>query len=112
MIRAAAGLGALAIAAHLSAACIGARTPPSPPSSRNDIHVTVLSSAGCGSTDSVVQRVSEVATRLGFALQIERILVETPEAASRLRLLGSPTIQVNGKDLEPSARGRTDFGFS
>jgi len=34
------------------------------------------------------------------------------ESAERLRFLGSPTIRVDGKDIEPAARGRTHFGMS
>ena len=34
-----------------------------------------------------------------FGLQIERLPVETPEAAERLRFHGSPSIIAEGKDL-------------
>jgi hypothetical protein len=38
--------------------------------------------------------------------------VRTEEEARRERFLGSPTVQVNGRDIEPQARGRKDFTFS
>ncbi len=43
---------------------------------------------------------------------IERIIVETDEDAKKLAFLGSPTLKVNGVDVEPSARNRTDFGMT
>jgi len=38
-------------------------------------------------------------------------LVRVPdlEAAERLRFLGSPTVRVDGRDVEPGADRRTDF---
>jgi mercuric ion transport protein len=43
---------------------------------------------------------------------VEEVEVNSPADAERLRFLGSPTILVDGIDVEPSARNRTDFGFS
>jgi hypothetical protein len=37
--------------------------------------------------------------------------VDTPEDAEREGLLGSPTIRVNGADVDPSADGRRGFGL-
>ena len=34
------------------------------------------------------------------------------EAAERLRFLGSPTVRVHGRDIEPGADKRTDFALS
>lgn len=42
---------------------------------------------------------------------IEQIDVETDEDAARHRFLGSPTVQIEGQDVEPAARDRTDFGI-
>ena len=38
--------------------------------------------------------------------------VPDQEAAERLRFLGSPTVRIGGRDVEPGAEGRTDFGLS
>jgi hypothetical protein len=37
--------------------------------------------------------------------------VETPEAAELERFLGSPTIRVDGRDIDRTAEARTDFGL-
>jgi hypothetical protein len=37
--------------------------------------------------------------------------LETPEAAESERFLGSPTVRVNGVDVDPTAAERSDFGL-
>ena len=47
----------------------------------------------------------------GVDAPVELRRVESDEAAERERFLGSPTLRVNGKDVDPAAGGRTDFGL-
>ena len=42
---------------------------------------------------------------------IELVRVDDDEAAARERFLGSPTVRVDGRDVEPGADERTDFGL-
>lgn len=44
--------------------------------------------------------------------EIRVVEVEDVETAERLRFLGSPTIRVDGRDIEPGADERTDFTLS
>jgi len=37
--------------------------------------------------------------------------VESPEAADRERFLGSPTVRIDGEDVDPTASERDDFGI-
>jgi hypothetical protein len=37
--------------------------------------------------------------------------VESQEEARRSRFLGSPTVRVNGRDIDPGAEARTDYGL-
>jgi copper chaperone CopZ len=48
---------------------------------------------------------------LGVNASIEEVEVRDADDAEGLRFLGSPTVVVNGVDIEPDARYRTDFGF-
>ena len=100
----------LAVAVAVLASCAGT-TRVQAPSSERKVRLTVLASAGCGQTDPAVAQVTAVASRLGIGLSIDRVLVETSDDAKRLHFLGSPTLLVNDRDLDPSARGRTDFGL-
>ena len=47
-----------------------------------------------------------------LALTAQPAFITQPEDAKQMRFLGSPTVQINGKDVEPAARSRSNFGFS
>jgi hypothetical protein len=49
------------------------------------------------------------ADRPGAVLELRR--VTSDDEARRTRFLGSPTVRVNGRDVEPGADARTDFGL-
>ena len=68
--------------------------------------------AECPATPGTVRLVESVARDMGIAITLERLLVNTPEQAEALAFLGSPTVQVDGHDIEPEARSRTDFGLT
>lgn len=42
-------------------------------------------------------------------IDLEPVPVRPESDLACLRFLGSPTVQVDGLDIEPSARSRTDF---
>jgi len=43
---------------------------------------------------------------------ITPVLVDTLEKAQETHFLGSPTILINGTDIDPAVAGRTDYGLS
>ncbi len=49
---------------------------------------------------------------MGLEIDIERVLVRTDADVQQMKFLGSPTVRINGLDIEPSARSRTEYGFS
>jgi len=75
--------------------------------------VEILYVDGCPTWNKAVEQVRQVIAQLGLdedtALQTVR--VETADQAERLGFLGSPTIRVNGQDVEPASVGRKDFGL-
>jgi hypothetical protein len=68
--------------------------------------------AGCPATPPTIRLVEEVARVLDVPIALEPVRVDTPEQAEALAFLGSPTVQVNGRDIEPEARDRRDFGLT
>ena len=64
---------------------------------------------GCPGIDRVVPVVAPLAEAAGA--RVVRRRVETPDEAEAQRFLGSPTVRVNGHDVEPHADARTDFGL-
>jgi len=74
--------------------------------------VEVLFFEGCPNHAPAVQLAKEVVSELGVDAKVEEVEVKTPEEAVERRFLGSPSVLVNGVDVESGARGRTDFGFA
>ena len=56
--------------------------------------------------------VERVAGGLSLRPEIRLVEVRDAEAADRLRFLGSPTVRVNGRDVEPGAEDRREFTLS
>ena len=74
--------------------------------------VEVLFFDGCPNHGPAVDLAKEVVADLVPDVQVEEVEVRDAEDAARLRFLGSPTIRVDGMDIEPEARTRTDFSMS
>jgi hypothetical protein len=73
--------------------------------------VEILYFDGCPNHDALLPHLRELLASAGAEAEVELRRVESPEAAERDRFLGSPTVRVNGEDVDPGAGGRTDFGM-
>jgi hypothetical protein len=73
--------------------------------------VELLYFDGCPHYEALLPRLRELLREadIGDRIQMRRI---PDERAARLeRFLGSPTVRVDGQDVEPGARERVDFGI-
>lgn len=73
--------------------------------------VELLYFDGCPSHDALLPRVRELLDQLGDGGEIELRRVESVEDAERERFLGSPTLRIDGVDVDPSASAREDYGI-
>ena len=73
--------------------------------------IEVLIIDGCPNVRVTVDRLKAVLRDYGLNLTITEINVGDENAANELRFLGSPTVRIDGMDIEPSARKRTGFGI-
>jgi len=76
------------------------------------IQVQILYSEGCEHTPRTVSRVRSVAEEMGINIDLQMILVESEAEAKRLKFLGSPTVRINGRDIDPNARSHGIAGLS
>ena len=74
--------------------------------------VDVLYFDGCPHVDRTVEAVCRVARLLDIEMDLRLVCVDNNEAADRLRFLGSPTVRVDGVDIDPVASQRTRFAMS
>lgn len=86
-----------------------AASKPGYPRASVNAKVEILYFDGCPNHEGARELVERVAGELGVTASIEMVSVETSDDAQRLRFLGSPTVRVNGRDLEPGAEQRTEY---
>jgi len=68
------------------------------------MQVEFLYSEDCPSHDEALARLRQVLRDEAVEADIRVVRVETDEDARRLRFMGSPTILVDGKDIDPPPR--------
>lgn len=73
------------------------------------VPVELLYFEGCPNHDLARELVERVAAEEGIELDLKLIEVGTAEEAERLRFLGSPSLRVNGHDVERGADARESF---
>jgi hypothetical protein len=77
----------------------------------NRMRIELLYFDACPSHEALLPRLRELLASEGIATEIELRRIANDQAAQRERFLGSPTIRVNGRDVEPDAEQRTDYGI-
>lgn len=66
---------------------------------------------GCPSHEAFLPHLQALLTRRGLDDKIEQRRIETAEAAESERFLGSPTLRIDGTDIDPGATARSDYGY-
>jgi hypothetical protein len=70
------------------------------------MRVSFLYYEECQSHDLALERLREVVAEEGISREVEVINVETEDQARELRFVGSPTIRVDGQDIDPPSDTR------
>ena len=81
-------------------------------SSSGALRVEILGVEGCPNVAPTQALVVRVARELGLEPAVDVVEVPDAEAAAALRFLGSPSVRVNGVDVEPGAEQRAEHVFS
>jgi len=81
--------------------------------SRTDtrIRIEVLYFEGCPNHFATLERINAVLRDESCSAEVKEVLVQDELTAQRKQFLGSPTVRVNGIDIEPGASGGKDFGL-
>ena len=74
--------------------------------------IDVLYFDGCSNHSTAVERLREVLAEANVSAEIVEIKVADDDQARALGFLGSPTIRINGVDIEPAARAGCQPGMS
>ncbi len=76
------------------------------------MQIEILYFEGCPNHTPTVDLVKRVIADLGVPADVEEVEVTSPNEVERLRFLGSPTVLIDGVDIEPGARNRADYSYS
>lgn len=76
------------------------------------LRVEILYFDGCPNHEAARALVERIAAELQVEPEIALARVPDAEAAVQRRFLGSPTVRVDGRDVEPGAEERVDFVLS
>jgi len=76
------------------------------------MRVEVLYFDGCPSHEALMPRLRLLMNEAQVDAPIALRLVSSIEDAERERFLGSPTLRVDGRDVDPGAAQREDFGLT
>ena len=75
------------------------------------VEVKLLYFEDCPSYEELLPTLRELLASEGIKDEVEVRRVETPEEAEFERFLGSPTVRINGEDVDPAASDRHDYGM-
>ena len=76
------------------------------------MNIEVLYFEGCPNHLTAIEMVREILKSLGRQDEIHQVEVRTQADAEAMAFVGSPSIRVNGADIEPWARTAKAFGLS
>lgn len=80
--------------------------------SRSTPVVEILFFDSCPNHEAARAMVERVSGELGLEPELRLVNVPDEGEAQRLRFLGSPTIRVGGRDIDPKADERDDYALS
>ena len=78
----------------------------------NTLQIGILYFEGCPHHIPTVERVKQIVAEMGLTIPVTEVQITTPEEAQQRRFLGSPTVLVDGVDIDPDARQRASYGLS
>ena len=74
------------------------------------MNIEILYFDECPNHGPTVERVKEALRQEGRTAQLVEVNVRDEATAQAMRFLGSPTVQIDGMDIEATARSSKDFG--
>lgn len=76
-----------------------------------NLHIEFLYFRGCPNHEAARKLLVEVLRENRIKVTLHNMRIDSRDEAVAKRFLGSPTIRINGMDVDPSAEHRADFGM-
>lgn len=78
---------------------------------RKVVNIGIFFIEGCPGVPSITDIINEIIAEEAIDADISLYLIETLEDARRLHFTGSPTVRINGRDIEPNMQTVKDYGL-
>jgi hypothetical protein len=75
------------------------------------MRIELLYFDGCPGHAELRDRLPRLLEQAGVDASIEEQLIDSEDSARRERFLGSPTLRVDGHDIDPTAEDRNEYGL-
>lgn len=79
---------------------------------RPPVRIEILARRDCPNRGMARIVVDRAIVESGVSVELETVDVKSEAQAKKRRFLGSPSVRVDGLDVEPGSNGRTDFTLS
>ncbi len=76
-----------------------------------NLHIEFLYFRGCPNHETARQLLREVLRESNIKVTLDNMRIDSHDEALAKRFLGSPTIRINGVDIEPGVENHADFGM-
>ena len=75
-------------------------------------NVEVFVKKACGATVPTIELVKSTLEEMKVSHDLRVIYVNNHDRARELKVIGSPTVRVNGVDIEPGAEAKQNYGIT
>ena len=69
------------------------------------MEVRLLYAPGCPGAETARNLLNKVMSEEGVRASVRETVIDNIEDATRYQMLGSPSVQIDGRDIEPARRG-------
>ena len=76
------------------------------------VMVEVFAKEACGATVPTIELVKSTLAGMKVLHDLKIIYVNSHDLARELKVIGSPTVRVNGVDIEPGAAAKQKYGIT
>ncbi len=75
------------------------------------VKISIYYIEGCPGVSAVTDNIKEIIAEEAVNAEINLICIETPEEAGRLQFTGSPTVRINGRDVDSNMKTIKNYGL-
>jgi hypothetical protein len=77
----------------------------------NHVEIEGIFAPDCGSRDDTLNLINKVIDEMSIAAEVREKTINTAEEAAEYHFLGSPSVRIDGVDIDPEAKDRDDYGL-